>query len=37
MDVCRLKSLGWQASISLENGLQQTYQWFLAHHKQLRT
>jgi len=29
MDVDRLKTLGWQASISLEEGLRQTYQWFL--------
>ncbi|GLS26959.1 GDP-L-fucose synthase [Marinibactrum halimedae] len=29
MDVSRLKSLGWQASISLEGGLEDTYQWFL--------
>ena len=36
MDVCRLKSLGWQASISLESGLQQTYQWFLQHQRSLR-
>lgn len=36
MDVSRLKSLGWRASITLEAGLQQTYQWFLAHQEQLR-
>jgi GDP-L-fucose synthase len=36
MDVCRLKSQGWQASISLESGLQQTYQWFLQHQRSLR-
>lgn len=29
MDVSRLKQLGWQAQVSLEQGLQQTYQWFL--------
>ncbi|NRB37892.1 MAG: GDP-L-fucose synthase [Pseudomonadales bacterium] len=29
MDVSRLKDLGWQASISLEQGLADTYQWFL--------
>jgi GDP-L-fucose synthase len=29
MDVSRLKKLGWQASITLEQGLVSTYQWFL--------
>lgn len=28
MDVSRLRSLGWTAKISLETGLQSTYQWF---------
>jgi GDP-L-fucose synthase len=36
MDVSRLKALGWQASISLEQGLGSTYQWFLEHQEQLR-
>ncbi|MCO7246807.1 GDP-L-fucose synthase [Halomonas sp. Mc5H-6] len=36
MDVSRLKALGWEASIPLEEGLQQTYDWFLMHQKQLR-
>ncbi|WP_097460151.1 GDP-L-fucose synthase [Mangrovitalea sediminis] len=36
MDVSRLKSLGWKASITLEAGLRQTYHWFLAHKEQLR-
>lgn len=31
MNVDRLKSLGWQASISLEEGLQKVYQWFCEH------
>jgi len=31
MDVSRLKALGWKASISLEEGLQNAYQWFLAN------
>ena len=30
MDVSRLADLGWEASISLEQGLADTYQWFLA-------
>lgn len=36
MDVSRLKALGWQASIGLEDGLQNTYQWFLAHQDDFR-
>ena len=30
MDVSRLKRLGWQARIELEEGIRQTYDWFLA-------
>jgi GDP-L-fucose synthase len=29
LDVSRLKNLGWQATITLENGLRDTYAWFL--------
>jgi GDP-L-fucose synthase len=29
MDVSRLNSLGWQASIELEQGLKDTYQWYV--------
>ena len=29
MDVSRLKKLGWQATIDLERGLRETYNWFL--------
>jgi GDP-L-fucose synthase len=36
MDVSRLNALGWKADITLEAGLQQTYQWFLSHQEQLR-
>jgi GDP-L-fucose synthase len=36
MDVSRLKQLGWQAQVSLEQGLQQTYQWFLQHQHNFR-
>ena len=32
MDVSRLKALGWQASITLEDGLQDAYRWFLDKH-----
>lgn len=31
MDVSRLRALGWQYSIELEQGLQDTYAWFLAN------
>lgn len=31
MDVGRLKELGWQAKIGLEDGIKDTYQWFLEH------
>ena len=31
MDVSRLKSLGWQHKISLEDGLIQSYKWFLSN------
>ena len=30
MDVSRLKRLGWSAAIPLEDGIRQTYDWFLA-------
>lgn len=36
MDVSRLKALGWQARISLEAGLTDTYDWFLQHQSHLR-
>ena len=36
MDVSRLKALGWQASISLEDGLRDSYQWFLANQDRFR-
>ncbi|MEY3219754.1 MAG: hypothetical protein RIT27_1111 [Pseudomonadota bacterium] len=29
LDVSRLKNLGWQAKISLEEGIRKTYQWYL--------
>lgn len=36
MDVSRLKALGWQASISLEDGLRNAYYWFLEHQNDFR-
>ena len=28
-DISRIKALGWEPKITLEQGLQETYQWFL--------
>ncbi|MUK29477.1 NAD-dependent epimerase/dehydratase family protein [Aliivibrio fischeri] len=36
MDVSRLAKLGWRASITLEKGLEDTYQWFLANQNTFR-
>jgi len=36
MDVSRLADMGWRASIDLEQGLRDTYAWFLAHETELR-
>lgn len=36
MNVERLKTLGWLASIKLEHGLATTYQWFLQHQNDYR-
>ncbi|PSU34116.1 GDP-L-fucose synthase [Photobacterium phosphoreum] len=36
MDVSRLADLGWRYSVSLEDGLTQTYQWFLANQNNFR-
>lgn len=37
MDVSRLVSMGWKASIQLEQGVEETYRWFLEHHAELRS
>ena len=37
MDVSRLARLGWTSSIPLEQGVAETYEWFLAHHGELRS
>jgi len=31
LDVSRLHALGWRARIGLEDGVRQTYEWFLAN------
>lgn len=36
MDVSRLRALGWQATISLESGLSNTYTWFVQNEADLR-
>ena len=37
MDVGRLDKMGWRASIQLEQGLADTYQWYLANMQSART
>lgn len=37
MDVSKLERLGWKASIALEEGLRQTYRWFLANVDSVRS
>jgi GDP-L-fucose synthase len=37
MDVSRLKALGWQASIGLEDGLRDAYGWYVENVEQART
>ena len=36
MDSSKLNTLGWQAIISLEEGIKTTYQWFLLNHNQFK-
>ena len=36
MDVTRLKALGWEATISLKEGLKNTYHWFLENQQKFR-
>ncbi|VAX07326.1 GDP-L-fucose synthetase [hydrothermal vent metagenome] len=36
MDVTKIQKLGWQAAISLSEGLTQTYDWFLDHQDKYR-
>jgi len=37
MDVSRLRAMGWQPEIGLEQGLSQTYGWFLENHENIRS
>lgn len=37
MNVSRLKSLGWESSVSLEEGLNYSYQWFLENQDRFRS
>ena len=36
MDVSRLRDMGWEASIDLREGIEETYRWFLANAAQAR-
>ncbi|WP_417241069.1 GDP-L-fucose synthase [Celeribacter halophilus] len=36
MDVSRLANMGWKASINLQDGIAETYDWFLENHDDLR-
>lgn len=37
MDVSRITDMGWSSQIGLQNGIQQTYQWFLDNIDQIRS
>lgn len=36
LDVSKANALGWQAKVSLRDGLERTYEWFLRHQGQFR-
>ncbi|OPZ30895.1 MAG: GDP-L-fucose synthase [Synergistetes bacterium ADurb.BinA166] len=33
LDVSRMKALGWSASVGLEEGLERTYEWYVAQQR----
>ncbi|PNU18687.1 GDP-fucose synthetase [Geothermobacter hydrogeniphilus] len=35
-DVSRMTALGWQAKVSLREGIERTYRWFLEHEEEVR-
>ena len=37
MDISRLRAMGWQPQIDIEDGLRQTYRWFLEHDRIARS
>jgi GDP-L-fucose synthase len=36
MDVSKMAQAGWKAKISLEKGIEDTYQWFLVNINQIK-
>ena len=36
LDVARIRGLGWRPAISLEEGLRDTYRWFVEHQREFR-
>jgi GDP-L-fucose synthase len=36
MDVSKMKSLGWEYSTELEDGIKKTYQWFLENRQNIK-
>ncbi len=36
LDVSRMKALGWEAKVSLRDGIEKTYEWFLKHQDSFR-
>jgi GDP-L-fucose synthase len=36
MDVARLRALGWEAQVGLEEGLRHAYKWFVKHYQEAR-
>lgn len=37
LDVSKINDLGWEAEVSLEEGVRETYQWFVKHIEEART